>query len=91
MASGIQVYLTLAHLVYYLDNTKRPFVKVPNRKCLQSTNPNKILSLGSGCGTVGKAVASNTREPQFDSQHRLRFICQLCNIEKTKVKEKRPG
>ena len=47
--------------------------------------------LGSGCGTVGRVVASDTRDPQFESQHRQKFICQLYNIEKTKIMKQRPG
>ena len=30
--------------------------------------------LGSGCGSVGRAVASNTRGPWFESSHRQNFI-----------------
>ena len=29
---------------------------------------------GSGCGSVGRAVASDTRGPQFESSHRQKFI-----------------
>ena len=58
----------------------------------------RIIILGSGCGSFGRAVASNTRGLQFESSHRHNFIyqyrtivyCQLC-IEKTKIKKKRPG
>ena len=32
--------------------------------------------LSSGCGTVGRAVASNTRCPQFESSHR-QFLVTL--------------
>ena len=45
--------------------------------------PNKmpIAALGSGCGSVGRAVASDTRGPRFESSHRQKFIsniyCQL--------------
>ena len=47
--------------------------------------------LGSGCGTVGYAVASATRDPRFASQYWQKFICQLNNIKKTKNKEKEAG
>ena len=30
--------------------------------------------LGSGCGSVGRAVASNIRGPRFKSSHRQKFI-----------------
>ena len=50
--------------------------------------------MGSGCGSVGRAVAFDTRGPRFDSSHRQNFIEHLfiinC-IEKTKIKKKRPG
>ena len=51
------------------------------------------------CGSVGRAVASDTRCPRFESSHRQKFIynehlfivnCQLC-IEKTKIKKKEAG
>ena len=49
---------------------------------------------GSGCGSVGRAVAFDTRGPRFDSSHRQNFIEHLfiinC-IEKTKINKKRPG
>ena len=50
--------------------------------------------LGSGCGSVDRAVAFNTRGLRFDSSHRQKFIEHLfiinC-IEKTKINKKRPG
>ena len=33
--------------------------------------------MGSGCGSVGRAVAFDTRGPRFESSHRQKFI----NIE----------
>ena len=35
------------------------------------------ISQGSGCGSVGRAVASNTREPRFEPHHRQNFIYQI--------------
>ena len=55
-----------------------------------------MMLLGSGCGSVGRAVASDTRGPQFESSHRRTFIKNIylpivnCT-EKTKIKKKRPG
>ena len=48
--------------------------------------------MGSGCGSVGKAVASNTSGPQIQSSHREIFYwtfvyCQLYWIDKNKEKE----
>ena len=48
--------------------------------------------LGSGCGSVGRMVASDSRGPQFESSHCKNLHCTFtvnC-IEKTKIKNKRP-
>ena len=49
----------------------------------------------TGCGLVGRAVASETRDPRFEFRHRhfyATFIYfQLYFIEKTKIKEKEAG
>ena len=49
--------------------------------------------MGSGGGSVGRAVASNTRDPRFESCHRQNFIYQFFNknTEKTKLNKKMPG
>ena len=49
------------------------------------------ITVGSGCGSVGRAVASDTRDPRFQSSHQQNFYrtfvyCQLCWKD-----EKRPG
>ena len=51
---------------------------------------------GSGCGSVGRAVSSNTRGLQFVSSHRAKFIlnivyCQLYWKDENKEKEARNG
>ena len=54
----------------------------------------KFKSPGSGYGAVGRAVASNTRDPRFESSHRQYYILstQLKNcIEKTKIEKKEAG
>ena len=54
----------------------------------------KFKSPGSGYGAVGRAVASNTRDPRFESSHRQYYILstQLKNcIEKTKIEKKQAG
>ena len=62
----------------------------PNLKFLAKIS----TKMGSGCGSVGRAVAFDTRGPRFDSSHRQNFIEHLfiinC-IEKTKINKKRPG
>ena len=54
----------------------------------------KYTFAGSGCGSVGRAVAFDTRGPRFDSSQRQNFIEHLfiinC-IEKMKINKKRPG
>ena len=50
--------------------------------------------LGSGCGSVGRAFAFDTRGPRFNCSHRQYFIEHLFIInfiEKTKLNKKRPG
>ena len=52
--------------------------------------------LGSCCGSVGRAVVSDTRCPRFDSSHRQNlyqtfvFLFTVYFIEKTKINKKRP-
>ena len=54
-------------------------------------------STGSGCGSVGKAVASNTRGTWFESSHQRKFIyllniCLLSTVYwKNENKEKEAG
>ena len=58
---------------------------------------NKKSFLGSGCGLVGRAVASNTRGPWFESSHRHKttYILKICLLStvywKDKIKKKRLG
>ena len=53
------------------------------------------MLLGSGCGSVGRVVASDTKGPQFESSHRQKFIyllniCLLSSVYwKDENKEKR--
>ena len=51
---------------------------------------------GSGCGSVGRAVAFDARGSRFESNYRQTFISDsylftVSCIEKTKIKKKRPG
>ena len=46
-----------------------------------------MLWTASGCGTVGKAVTSDTRHPLFNSSHRQILITFNC-IEEKKIKKK---
>ena len=40
--------------------------------------------MGSGCGSVSRAVASDTRDLRFESRHRQKFIYQLYNRKRKK-------
>ena len=52
---------------------------------------------GSGCSSVGRAVASNTRGPLFETSHwqnlysTFIYLFTINCIEKTKINKKRPG
>ena len=55
---------------------------------------NNLLVSGQWCGSVGRAVASDTRDPRFKSRQRQTFIERLFTVncvEKTKIKKKKPG
>ena len=52
--------------------------------------------VGSGCGSVGRAVASDTRDPRFESNHRQKnYILNICLLStvywKDENKEKEAG
>ena len=52
--------------------------------------------MGSGCGAVGREVASDTSGPQFESSHRQSFYrafvyCQLYRKDENKEKEAENG
>ena len=49
-------------------------------KLLEKTEINK-KRLGSGCGSVGRAVASDTRGPWFESGHRQDFVMNLFTVK----------
>ena len=50
--------------------------------------------MGSGCSSVGRAVAPDFRGPWFESRHWQKIYIEHFTvncIEKTKIKKKRPG
>ena len=48
-----------------------------------------VSRMGNGGGSAGRAVTSDTRDPQIESQHQQYFIYHLyIQIEKTKIKRK---
>ena len=48
-------------------------IKMNNKLALSVQHKQYPLCLGSGCGSVGRAVAFDTRGPWFDSSHRQNF------------------
>ena len=54
----------------------------------------KLVLVGSGCSSVGRVVASDTRDPRFESRHWQNFYrtfvyCHLCWKDKNKEKRGR--
>ena len=52
----------------------------------------KTNNCGSGCATVGRAVASDTRGPGFESSHRqlllnIYLLLTVCGKDENKEKE----
>ena len=45
--------------------------------CLIELDLTKQVNMCSGCGSVGRVVASNSRGPRFESSHRQNFIYML--------------
>ena len=80
-----------------MKTNRTKFFKYFAKSCPTPTffAPKKCFSLGRGCGAVGRAVASDTRDPWFKSGHQQLNVRTLlsvnCNPEKTKIKKKRPG
>ena len=51
------------------------------------------LCMGSGCGSVGRGAASDTRGPRIESSHRQTFISNICllsTVNKEKEAENGP-
>ena len=48
-----------------------------------------VVALGIGCGSVGRAVASNTIGSRFKFNRRSKFVFTYC-INKTKINKKGP-
>ena len=54
------------HTIYAFFNLNLSFELECEKKYFEN--------MGSGCGSVGRAVTANTRDPQFESSHRQIFI-----------------
>ena len=53
----------------WLDDAKRTIWKETFSRLMVSAHSDNWDYLGNGCGSVGRAVTSNTRGQQFDSSH----------------------
>ena len=59
---------------------------------MEKNHYKETFKMGSGCGSVGREVAFDSRGPRFESHHWQKFILNiLLSTEKTKIKKKRPG
>ena len=59
---------------------KKPKAPTRSSHSLAITRTIKMIKcLGSGSGSVGRAVASDTRDPGFKSRHCQNFMYQLHN------------
>ena len=65
-----------------LIETTVTIVKVANDNTLRCLK-------GRGCGSVGRAVASGSRDSQFESSP-WQILFAINRIEKTEIKKKRP-
>ena len=59
---------------------------------MENGRPLRFLT-NHDCGSVGRAVASYTRGPQFESSHRQKKLLNIYSqlYRKDKIKKKRPG
>ena len=67
-----------------LQSTERPFT-CPSTGALLQVQQGALyqeeLLAGCGCGSIGRAVASNTRVPLFKSSHRQNLYCTLFTVD----------
>ena len=83
------------HLLVHKKSSYNSVVRVFFKSVVKSffLKLNVAIFMRSGFGSVGRAVASDTRGPRFKSSHRRNCINILTNncIEKTKIKKKEAG
>ena len=88
--------LEIASILHHLSTTSPLGVK-RNTQFMGIISWMSKHHVGSGCGSVGRVVASDTRGPRFKSSHRQKFIyilniCLLSTVYwKEKNKEKEAG
>ena len=68
-------------------------IALPNSRQRKKKERTYTNGLGNGCGSVGRAVAYNTRDLRFKSSHRQIFMHNMCclhlTVENTKNEKKR--
>ena len=89
--------------IKWVDETKMEAFKgektLSNLSCQNAVSlwQTDVPILSRGCSAVGKAVASDTRDPQIESQHRQQFLninvstVSVCRIDEKKQEEARNG
>ena len=83
--------LCLINISFRIDLLSQNLI-LGSKKKLEPTFLKALNKLGSGGGSVGRAVTSDTRDPQFRIPTLAQFILSFVHIkEKTKIKKERPG
>ena len=52
---------------------------------------NEIITMASGCGTVGRAVTFETRNPRLESSRRQFYLLSTVLKKDVNKEKKRPG
>ena len=83
-----QSYKQFTLLIYesrVVNYDRRVFIRLTTESYLSNTT-----AMVSSCDTVGRAVTSDTRDPQFESSY-WPFLFTVNCIEKTKIKKEDAG
>ena len=84
--------MILAWMVYLgLDPGAAGFKAQTNPLSYGGTPTIKLLFVVSGCGSVSKAVTSNTRGSLYTTRHRRSFYGTLLTVNCIEKTKKRPG
>ena len=83
--------LCLINISFRIDLLSQNLI-LGSKKKLAPTFLKALNKFGSGSGSVGRAVAYDTRDPQFRIPTLAQFILSFVHLkEKTKIKKERPG
>ena len=72
--------ILIKHLFAVATNLSVSFSGKLKEKTTNEKGPKISQTLGSGCGSVGRAVASYTRRPQFESSHHQDFLMNIFTV-----------